>query len=112
MKNATSVENENVIKVAFGETPNEIAHPASKNFPEEVDLDPLEELLAEGGFEELFEEDVQEEDYIHAHSRPWDFSSSFQDDALDLAANIQKQIKRLKEDSKRIKYYLDELNID
>ncbi len=112
MKNATSVESENVIRVAFGETPNEIAHPASKNYPEELDLDPLEELLAEGGLEELFEEDEQEEDYIHAHSRQWDFSASFQDDAMELASSIQKQIKRLKEDSKRIKYYLDELNID
>lgn len=112
MKNATTVEDENVIKVSFGETPNEISHPASKNFPEELEDDPLAQLLAEGELDDLFEDEDLEEDYIHAHSRPWDFTSSYLDSPMELAENIQKQIKRLKDDSKRMKYYLDELNID
>lgn len=113
MKNATTVEDENVIKVSFGEIPNDISHPASKNFPEDLEDDPLAQLLAEGELDDLFEdEEAEQEDYIHAHSRPWDFTSSYLDEPMELAENIQKQIKRLKDDSKRMKYYLDELNID
>lgn len=100
---------ENVITVAFGEVPHDIAHPASKNFPEEID-DPLQDLLNEGMIEDEIEE--ESEHYIFAHDKSWNYSVSMEDTALEMSSNLSSQISRLKEDIKRLKYYLDEMNID
>ena len=100
---------ENVITVSFGDVPNDIAHPASKNFPEEID-DPLQDLLDEAMIED---DEIEESDhYIFAHDQSWDFSVSMNDSAIELSSNLTKQVSRLKEDRKRLKYYIDEMSID
>ncbi len=113
MKTASPAENENVIQVAFGANSHEISHPASKNYPLEEELeDPLEALLAEGMLEDEELEAQAEEDYIHAHQRPLSPTISYQATASEMAASAIDKLKRLKEDSKRLRYYLDELSID
>ena len=103
----------NVIKLSFNQDydPNaiahDVAHPASKNF---VDDDPLVDLLHE--FDDLIEEIDQNEEYIFHHQKPWDYQVSFSDDSRFMADKILDQIKRLKDDAKRLRYYLDEMNID
>lgn len=117
MKNAPNAESENVIQISFGsrQIPHDIAHPASKNFPEAAEEsfedDPLAELLREGSSFD-FEEEEEEENYIHAHQKPFARSASFADDSRDLAGCALERLARLKEDAKRLRYYLDELNID
>jgi len=95
-----------------------IAHPASKWFAE-VDDDPLESLLQEFSdltddedFIDIFEAEEQHDVYIHHHQKACPTQASFDDTPKNIADNILAQMKRLKEDSKRIKYYLDELNLD
>jgi hypothetical protein len=88
--------------------PHDIAHPASRHYALEVD-DPLSELLNE--FNELVDDPV-EEDYIFHHQKPWDYQVNLQDDLRLMADTVLGQIKRLKEDAKRLKYYLDEMNLD
>lgn len=69
------------------------------------------ELLHE--FDDLVDEEIPEEDtFIFHHQKPWDYQVQYDDDARQMADTIIDQIKRLKEDSKRLKYYLDELNLD
>ena len=129
MKNATDVERRtNVIPLSFKDrrsevdvepdsaTPNEISHPASKRF-EALD-DTLSEFLPESEFldvkldlSSLIDEDY-DENYIFHHQKSWDFEVSRMDSPKTMADTVLKQIKRLKEDSKRIKYYLQELNLD
>ena len=112
MKNAPHVEDaamENVIQISFGSS-HEIAHPASKNFPEALDEDPLEALLAEGAYDDL--DEVEEDTYIHAHQTPFQHNPSYCDEASELAMAAIERLKRLKEDAKRLRYYIDELNID
>jgi len=127
MKNATEVERRNnVINLSFkdrrkneessvDDIPHEIAHPASVRYP--VQDDPLEELLNE--FNHLVDEDLigelenePSEEFIFNHQRNWDFEVTTQDEPKFMAETILDQIKRLKEDSKRLKYYLNEMNID
>jgi hypothetical protein len=101
----------NVIKLNFkqsrDEIPHEIAHPASKNYPEHID-DPIEDLLGE--FEDIAAEPVERQDYIYNHQKNWDFQIQYQDDLNQMMAKVGRQIMRLKEDTKRLKYYLDELD--
>jgi hypothetical protein len=104
------VDAENVISVAFGEVPHDIAHPASKNFPEEID-DPLQELLDEANIPDDLSE-IEEEHYIYAHQESWDYSMQMEQGLIEMSTTITDQLKRLKEDIKRLKYYLDEMNID
>lgn len=127
MKNASQVESENVIKISFGDRnlsqdiPNEVSHPASKRYPESLDdslevgsqeLDPLEELLIEGSELNDFDFEDEEENYIHAHEKPFQYGASYADSSQDLASAAIERLLRLKEDAKRIRYYLDEMNID
>ncbi len=100
-----------------------LAHPASKWFPEEGD-DPLEDLLnefndltddvlsSEDILNDIFTEEETHEDYIHHHQDYLPKQVSFKDEPKNIADNILAQMMRLKEDSKRMKYYLDELNLD
>lgn len=108
---------DNVIKLSFkneydpNAVPHEVAHPASKHF----DDDPLNELLHE--FDDLVDEDEdlfsdEEEEFIFHHQKPWDYQMSFDEDLRSMADTVLEQIKRLKEDAKRLKYYLDEMSID
>lgn len=111
MKNASDVErDENVIQISFGnEIPNEISHPESLRYPEEID-DPLAELLNE--YNDVVEEDLPKEDFIFAHEDKWRFSVSTLETTQEMADTILKQSRRIREDVKRLKYYLDEMNID
>lgn len=127
MKNATDVDRRtNVIPLSFKdrrrddesssseeEIPIEVAHPASKNFPLD---DPLADLLSELNDIDLedcdFEGEEEDEDFIFHHQKNWDFQVSLEDSPKVMADTIVEQIKRLKDDSKRIKYYLDEMNLN
>lgn len=121
MKNLSDVGNNQVNVIALGhfrknekhwETiPNEILFPASKNFSE-ADDDPLEDLLHE--FDSILETPVWEEskiekDFIFHHNNTIDYRVSYKDSLRDMADKLEQQIRRIKEDSKRIKYYLDEM---
>ena len=105
------VDTENVISVTFGEVPNEIAHPASKRFPKDID-DPLQELLDEANIPDDLMESAEEEHYIYAHEKSWDYSMQMEQGLVEMSTTISDQLKRLKEDIKRLKYYLDEMSID
>lgn len=118
MKQTSEVErDDNVIKLSFKQDydpdliPHDVAHPASKNFAAD---DPLHELLHE--FDELVDEHEddshEKEEFIFHHQRPWDYQVHYDDDLRLMADTIMDQIKRLKEDAKRLKYYLDEMDID
>ncbi|MEX0798374.1 MAG: hypothetical protein WEB87_02675 [Bacteriovoracaceae bacterium] len=119
MKNSQA-DSENVIQISFrnevpsNNIPNDIAHPASKRYPETLspEDDPLAQLLAEADIEDEDYDCLEEENYIHAHAQPWAFQASYEDAPRELGNNALRQIKRLKEDAKRLKYYLDEMNID
>lgn len=129
MKNVTDVERRsNVISLSFkdrrstlkedvNDIPHEIAHPASRRYA--IESDPLDDLLSE--FNHLVDEDLineleestmEKEDFIFNHQQNWDFTIDHEDDPRFMADTILDQIKRLKEDSKRLKYYLNEMNID
>lgn len=133
MKNVNEVERRsNVISLSFSDRrakemenqskdmsehiPHDIAHPASKRYP--ID-DPLDELLNE--FNHLVDEDLineldeyssEKQDFIFHHQQNWDYQVEVEDDMRFMADTVLGQIKRLKEDSKRLKYYLNEMNID
>jgi hypothetical protein len=117
VSNATDDEVENI--------PNEIAHPSSKHYPKvELSLDPLDEILTEFedldlnlDIDELEDNDFQDNgsndsDFIFHHQKSWDYQLDLSDSTTEMADIVLQQIKRLKEDSKRIKYYLNELNLD
>jgi hypothetical protein len=103
-----------------GDIPNDIAHPASKHYPEaelQAGDDPLSDLLHE--FDDLVlkeddSEDIVEnrDEYIFHHQKSWDYQVKYNDDLCFMADTVLDQIKRLKEDSKRLKYYLDEMNLE
>lgn len=130
MKNTTDVDRRsNVIPMPFKERretsiaeddvnqiPHDIAHPASKNFQVNGMIDdPLAEILSEYeemDFDENDLEDEQEEDYIFHHQKDCDYQVDFNDSNKQMAETILEQIKRLRDDSKRIRYYLQELNLD
>ena len=126
MKNATDVDRRsNIIPLSFKDrrnsdesranekVPHDIAHPASKNYSLD---DPLADLLNEFSGIDLeaydFDDEEEEEDYIFSHQKNWDFQVSIEDSPKAMADMIVEQIKRLKDDSKRIKYYLNELNLN
>lgn len=100
--------------------PHDIAHPASKHFPEaELQLgdDPLSDLLHE--FDDLVHNDDNgadainnQDEFIFHHQKSWDYQVKYDDDLRFMADTVLDQIKRLKEDSKRLKYYLDEMDLD
>lgn len=122
MKLTSEVErDDNVIELSFkkknydaDEIPHDIAHPASKYF-EDLDDDPINDLLSE--FDDLIDDDeiedgFEEEVFIFHHQKPWDYQVKYDDDLRVMGDIVIDQIKRLKEDAKRLKYYLDEMNID
>lgn len=97
------------LRAANANVPHEIAHPASKWYPEASD-DPLADILFE--FDDEQPESAQAEeldDFIYAHNTSQDVQITMSDSLSQMMAKISKQIKRLQEDTKRIKYYLDEV---
>ncbi|MCT4642898.1 MAG: hypothetical protein N4A33_11465 [Bacteriovoracaceae bacterium] len=110
MKNPTDVNAEsNVIEVSFAKKviPTSISHPESKWFNHE---ESAHDLLGE--FDRLIESHDFCEDYVFHHQKQWDYRAQFSDAALDIAEKINQQLSRLKEDTRKIKYYLDEMDID
>lgn len=121
--NGLSEDNTNVIKIEFGkagkdqvEIPNEISHPASARYlPEDLSDDPLADLLGE--FDELEAEALDQassvrSDYIFHVEQYRDISLQASQTSLEMSDILLSKMKKLKEDMKRTKYYLDELNLD
>lgn len=111
---ATNSQTSNVIEVSFqcrrqGNPDEEVGYECGQ--PELTD-DVLDELLGE--FEDLSSLDSEEskEHFIYHHEKGWDFQLSYNDDCVKMSETVAKQVSRLKEDVKRIRYYLDELNLD
>ena len=110
MKDLNDVDvSSNVIKVEFcannrSEIPTHISHPASRHYPPE---DNAKELLKE--FDELINSHSFRDDYIFHHDKKWDYKAEFSDGLNSIVDKISSQISRIKEDTKRIKFYLDDL---
>ena len=111
MKNAvddpSGEEGTNVIEVSFQQK-----SPVS-NYTEDLDyeIDPIEDLLSDLD-DDYFEDVDKKEDFIFHHQNNWDYSLSMKDSSTEMADTLLKQTERLTEDIKRLKYYLDEMNID
>lgn len=129
MNESTENETTNVIEVQFNvnasdgnsdraaeimdDIANNIAHPASKNFSEELSDDPLYDLLHE--FDDINldnKENKIAEDYIFHLVGAEDVKLEMKESAKEMSDGVLTQIERLKEDFKRIKYYLDEMDLD
>lgn len=79
---------------------HEVAHPASKRFPETLDYDPLDEIMA--SYDEL-EPSFSSSDDLYETS--YDLSAQSE----DILETISSQILKAKEYSMRLKYYLNEI---
>lgn len=112
MKSIMEENETNVIEVSFSND-EEVTFPSSKNYPLENESDPLNDLLDEFSHLE-FEHalDDKKEDFIFHHQKRWNFNVSILDSTEEMVQTITKQTKRLREDVKRLKYYLDEMNLD
>lgn len=119
--NGLSEDNTNVIKIKFGnagkdqvEIPNEISHPASVRYlPEDLSDDPLADLLGE--FDDLEAEALGQtvrDDYIFHVEEYEDIGLQASQSSLEMSDILLSKMKKLKEDMKRTKYYLDELNLE
>ena len=119
------VESTNLISVKFGQVsgsrneeqeiiPNDVLHPASKNFPLEEEtttgasFDTIDALLGE--FEDLTSDEleVSTEETSEIVIEPLSLSSS----PVEMLDQLLKQTKALNEQTKKLRYYLDELNYD
>lgn len=108
--NGISEDDTNVIKFDLNrrstDISNSISHPESKWFD-----DPLEDLLNE--FSDDSEElDLKQKDYIHHLEHPKDQEIKFEQDALEMSSNLISRVDRLKESVQRLKYYLNEMNLE
>jgi hypothetical protein len=101
----------NVIEVRFDRRVEKISQPEANNEQILLDDDPLEELLSELD-ECLFEDEEVQEDYIFHHQEKWDYNITQKDSLRSMSDSVLKQTNRLKEDVKRLKYYLDEMNLE
>ncbi len=112
MKDVNEVDvHSNVIQVKFSDgpikkdVPIEISHPASKHYPVE---DSAKELLNE--FDSLIDSHQFKDDYIFHHDKKqWDYKADFSDSLNSIVDKVSSQIERINEDTKRIKFYLDDL---
>ena len=117
MEGLTESETSNVIEVQFKQNlediPIEIEHPASKNYAEELDDDPLYDLLHEFDDIELNQDaEIIKEDFIFHLVGAKEINLELKQSAVEMSKGVLSQVERLKEDFKRIKFYLDEMNID
>ncbi len=116
MKEATEENSSNVIEVSFSSKKEELSQDIESStsvwMDENLDCDPLEDLLSE--FEDLTEEDltVEKDDFIFHHQQKENFNLSYKDDAITMTDKLLKQTKFLREDIKRLAYYLNEMNIE
>ena len=102
-------ENTNVINLDFRREQMNIEHPASKRF-DNID-DPLEDLLNE--FSYLDEEVApKQRDYIaHLEGATCD-KVSMDLNSLEMSEKIGARLQRAKEGISRLKYYMNELNLE
>jgi hypothetical protein len=101
----------NVIEVSFDRRAKKFSQTQGDPDKQVLDDDPLEVLLSELD-EGLFEEEEIQEDFIFHHQETYDYKLSSKDSLRSMSETVLKQSNRLKEDVKRLKYYLDELNVD
>lgn len=99
----------NVINLDFRREQMNIEHPASKRF-EDID-DPLEDLLNE--FSYLDEkEPVAQRDYIaHLEVREQQ-SLSARETSLSMSEKLITKMQQAQESMNRLKYYIDELDLE
>ena len=76
------------------------------------EIDDLEDLLSEFDTQELAEQEFEENgtDFFSAKNR--DFNLSFQDDSIKMTEVLLEQTREIKTDLKKLKYFLDEMNLD
>lgn len=121
MNESTEENPSNVIEVSFSprnenlsfereENPSELSD--GQRFEDNLDSDPLEDLLNE--FEDLDESDFVEDtkDFILDNRNDEQFNFSYKDDPVHMTEVLLKQNERLNEDLKRLSYYLDEMNFE
>jgi tRNA A-37 threonylcarbamoyl transferase component Bud32 len=77
---------------------HEIAHPASKNF----ELEKFEELLEETS-------DVKKDNFIYHMKESYSKEIHQGTSAYETSHQVTKKMKRLKESTRRLRFYLDEL---
>lgn len=108
----------NIIEVSFPKSTNEteiphsIAHPESVRYETDgLDSDPLNDLLSEFDDIESFEL-PQKDDFIHHLENVKEVKLSMSNSAYEMSESILDQVKRINEGFSRLKYYLDEMNIE
>ena len=117
MNGMTDEDNTNVIELNFNqlgnEIPHDISHPESTRFAEEEIEDPLNDLLHEfDDIEDENDDSLVQEDFIYHLKNYQDEDLDPSQAALEMSQILLKKASRLKEDVKRVKYYLDEMNLE
>ena len=110
MEKITDDQQSNVIEMRFKSgaekrVQDKLAKPMS------FDIDPLEDLLAEFGDIEQEEVDFQFETKIPLTSSE-QYKLNYQDSPVSMGDTLIEQAKVLREELKRLNYYLDEMNIE
>ncbi|MDP7322142.1 MAG: hypothetical protein QF441_16175 [Bacteriovoracaceae bacterium] len=121
MKSETKEKPSNIIEVSFSSNYQNLSQEFGKSQfrdpVEEIGLDPVEELLHE--FDDLTQDDLkdiyssdelQSQKMFHQKAKK-DYRLSVQDDLMTMSSLLIDQIKYLKDDVKRLNYYLNELGV-
>ena len=115
--NETNEDNTNVIPFNVGrrsgEISHEIAHPESKWFSDlsdELIDDPLDDLLNE--FPDKNETEDHKRDFISHLENPIERHLSFDKDISAMSECLLAKVDNIKESVQRLKYYLNELNLE
>ncbi|MBD64442.1 MAG: hypothetical protein CME62_04505 [Halobacteriovoraceae bacterium] len=110
-------EKTNIIKVSFLGDRRKQENNHDDDWLEEswdedgLDFDPLNDLLTE--FDDISpEEMIQTSDYIHHLTMVEDKPLSLEQSTLEMSEDINKKVSRINESFKRLKYYLDEMNLE
>lgn len=80
-----------------------IEFPSSKNF-KEAEKDPLEELLSEG---DVLRDENQELSHSNHNN---ELVAYYHDDFAQILNKVQTQLEQLKQNSRKLSYYLNQLN--
>lgn len=108
--NGINEDDTNVIPFNFSQrnldVPHDIAHPASRWFD-----DPLEDLLNE--FTEDDADEAEEKvDFISHLEHPKELAMSFDQKATAMSESLLDKVDHIKESVLRLKYYLNEMNLE
>ncbi len=112
MNRDVQLEGSNVIQVQFGAEKDVFQEQAilQERLPE---LDPLTDVLGE--FEDLSEIDLNElslNEKLDKKECEVKYQVNFQDDLTQMSDTVLSQVQCMSENISRLKYYLDELNIE